>query len=419
MRLATLVLAALALLPVLSGCAPTEDGRLKSIIAPYEFSIFRWQLNAVLQELHPRNFVLRVSDNETGTVAEFFDYAARLGAIERAIGAGQVSGEELSRLEAELGRLKAAKAALEERVEKVLERQIRLTLADAGIFNPLIPVRVGFPPLNFELERPPHLLVVSPRDRIVSLDEITLRQTLSPDEIQSIESRVDGLGLSSLVVELGGLGATFPTFVNDNADLRYVIDTAIEEWLHQYLALTPLGFRYVLDLTGLRPDYDIATMNETLAGMVSKEIGARLYVRYYGGDNTTPESPPQPGFDFNAAMRELRRSVDSLLARGDIEPAERLMDETRRYLITQGYYIRKINQAYFAFYGTYADSPISISPIGVEMRLLRERSGTVKQFLDTAAAFTDRADLREAAGAVEAGQLPKETLFAKLDSAGR
>jgi len=69
------------------------------------------------------------------------------------------------------------------------------------------------------------------------------------------------------------------------------------------------------------------------------------------------------------------------------------MEEKRQYLASMGYYIRKLNQAYFAFHGTYGDSPASISPIGAELKQLREQSASLKAFLDTAAAMTSRQDL--------------------------
>ena len=40
-------------------------------------------------------------------------------------------------------------------------------------------------------------------------------------------------------------------------------------------------------------------------------------------------------------------------------------------LNSHGYDVRKINQAWFAFHGTYADSPASISPIAGELEELR------------------------------------------------
>jgi hypothetical protein len=65
------------------------------------------------------------------------------------------------------------------------------------------------------------------------------------------------------------------------------------------------------------------------------------------------------------------------------------------YLISQDHYIRKLNQAYFAFYGTYADSPTSIDPIGVELRTLRDKCDSAKDFLGKVALMTSRSELIE------------------------
>ena len=94
-------------------------------------------------------------------------------------------------------------------------------------------------------------------------------------------------------------------------------------------------------------------------------------------------------------MRNIRRAVDNYLARGEIEQAEEFMEQKRQYLASTGYYIRKLNQAYFAFYGTYADSLISISPVGLELKELRSQSTSLKEFLDRVAAMTSRQDLIE------------------------
>jgi len=226
--------------------------------------------------------------------------------------------------------------------------------------------------------------------------EITLKPDLSPEEIGDIEARVDELGVSSLVVRLGGF-ATYPSLVANDASLRFTIDTTAEEWLHQYLVFKPLGFRYLLDLTGLSRSYGIATMNETLASMVSKEIGSIVYEKYYSEyqNGTNQDQTPESEFDFNQEMREIRKAVDIYLARGEIEQAEEFMEQKRQYLASMGYYIRKLNQAYFAFYGAYADRPTSISPIGLELKKLRAQSASLKDFLNTAAGMTSRQDLKD------------------------
>ena len=136
-------------------------------------------------------------------------------------------------------------------------------------------------------------------------------------------------------------------------------------------------------------------MNETLAGIVSKEIGSAVYEAYYAADEQgeDPADRATPEFDFNREMREIRRTVDNYLAQREIEPAEEFMEQKRQFLAAKGYYIRKLNQAYFAFHGTYADDPASISPIGLEMKALRERSASLKEFLETVAVMTNRQDL--------------------------
>jgi len=157
------------------------------------------------------------------------------------------------------------------------------------------------------------------------------------------------------------------------------------------MAFKPLGFRYVLDLLGVARNYEIATINETVASMVSEEISAIVCDRYYPGQ----KEPEEDTSDFDREMREIRLAVDDYLARGEIEAAEEFMEQKRQYLASKGHRIRKLNQAYFAWHGTYADEPTSVSPIGVELRQLRSECGSVKEFLDTVAEMTSRQDLKE------------------------
>lgn len=346
MRLKLTVISLLSLCLSGGGCtpAPNFDRQLGAIIKPYHFSTVKWESKTITHE------------------AKLW-FRGKHG----------------------------------ENVERIIAGQIKESLAQEGIFNPMdkyIRLKVSFPPLYFKLEEPPHLLVISPRDRIESIREITLQPNLSREEAEGIEARVDKLGVSSLVVELGGLGASYPTFVANNAGLRLTIDTATEEWLHQYLAFTPLGFLYLLDLTGISRNYEVAIINETVASMVSKEIGAMVTGRYYP-DYTKSKEVAKSEFDFNREMREIRRAVDNYLAQGEVTKAEEFMEQKRQELASMGYPIRKLNQAYFAFHGTYADSPTSISPIGVELKKLREQSASLKNFLDTAATITSRQDLAE------------------------
>ena len=137
-------------------------------------------------------------------------------------------------------------------------------------------------------------------------------------------------------------------------------------------------------------------MNETLASMVSKEIGSILYQNYYSAQYEGEDGQAEVAdseFDFNREMREIRKAVDEYLAQGEIEQAEEFMEQKQQYLASKGYYIRKLNQAYFAFYGTYADSPTSVSPIGAELRALRGQRASLEDFLDTVAQMSSHQEL--------------------------
>ncbi len=396
-----IIMASLLSVILLSGsCAPAQgfDNHLRSIVKPYRFSIAKWELRTIPQEVSEWIFGgSKEIDNEVNTVTEYFLSVERIKSLKseiKAINAGNKQGD-LASLEAELNKLQGQRASLDEAVARIVGKQIRETLAQQGIFNPIIGLKVSFPPLIFKLEKPPHLLVISPRDRIESMREIALQPSINLKEMEAIEGEVDKLGVSSLVVGLGGF-AIYPSLVTNDASLRFTFDTVAEEWLHQYLVFKPLGFRYLLDVTGVARNYEIATINETLVSMVSKEISAIVYEKYYTEYESQQNRVDESEFDFNREMREIRRAVDQYLARGEIEQAEEFMEQKRQYLASKSYYIRKLNQAYFAFHGAYADRPTSISPIGLELKELRRRSASLKDFLDTVAVMTSRQELKEA-----------------------
>jgi hypothetical protein len=393
-----IIFGGLVLICLLGGsCSSSQstNNRLNSIVKPYLFSVAGWELKAVSQEINQSLFSgHEESNDEVQTVIEYYNSAKQIRALESEIELADTENEADTRgsLEEELYKLQEQNAALKGRVESIIEKQIRETLVKQGIFNPLIELNISFPPVNLKLEQLPCLLVISPRDRIESLREIILKPGLTLEEKANIENRADELDISSLVTEIGGI-AMYPPLVDSEASLRTTIDTAIEEWLHQYLAFKPLGFRYVLDLTGLSRNYEIVTMNETLAGMVSKEIGTIVYEKYYSGYEDGDSQESESGSEFNQEMREIRKAVDEYLARREIETAENYMEQKRQYLMSKGYYIRKLNQAYFAFHGAYADDPSSVSPIGLELKELRNQSDSLKEFLNTVATMTSRQDL--------------------------
>jgi hypothetical protein len=68
------------------------------------------------------------------------------------------------------------------------------------------------------------------------------------------------------------------------------------------------------------------------------------------------------------------------------------MEARRRFLWEHGYQIRKLNQAYFAFYGAYADSPgggaAGQDPVGPAVQELRRRSSSLADFISRIAWVT-------------------------------
>jgi hypothetical protein len=92
----------------------------------------------------------------------------------------------------------------------------------------------------------------------------------------------------------------------------------------------------------------------------------------------------EESFDYRKEMYETRLRVDELLSQGKIEEAEEFMEKRRQVFWENGYPIRKLNQAYFAFYGAYADQPFSAAgadPVGSDVRLLRSRSNSLAEFI--------------------------------------
>jgi len=302
--------------------------------------------------------------------------------------------EEIGRLEQRgdgaqrLAQARSKRDEIENDVEQTLESRISDFLRDQGLTMspPLFSdLSLLFPPVDFELDRPPKLLAVSPRDRIELDRSYLLAPGLGTDAVTAIETDTEKTGVSAVVVGTGGI-ATYPSIIPELAPFSEVLETAIHEWLHQYLAFYPLGASY---FGGERT----RTLNETVANMAGREL-AELFTRRYGSPQAPqPPSPAPERFDFQAQMRALRLRVEQLLADGQVAEAERLMNEKRDEFESEGVYIRRINQAYFAFHGSYADTPGSIDPIGPKLQTLRDRAGSAARFLRLARGLSSEADL--------------------------
>ena len=136
------------------------------------------------------------------------------------------------------------------------------------------------------------------------------------------------------------------------------------------------------------------------------ERGFRGEVRWGNVDNSARNlltfsraSQPAP-FDFGAEMDTTRRRVDDLLAEGEVEEAEAYMEERRRLFVENGYGIRKLNQAYFAFYGGYqsgAPGAGGSDPIGPAVQAILDHSDSIHAWIITMRGITTRDELLEVA----------------------
>ena len=270
--------------------------------------------------------------------------------------------DSLSALEDDLARVRKARIGMRDRVEEILESEIDAVISNEGLAlgGPLKSLGLRFPPVDFRFDPSPRVLVVSPRDRIERAEDVLLKPDITLEEMESLEQRVlEQEDLSALVEGTGGV-ASYPSVVAHDTSLKHALNTAAHEWLHHYLFFRPLG-------QGYWRSSDLTSLNETLASIFGREVSEIAYSRYQVAEDVPdpPQSEVQPldqdAFDFAAEMRETRLRTDELLGEGNIEEAEEYMEQRRQLFVAHGYYIRKLNQAYFAFHGTYADSPASVS----------------------------------------------------------
>jgi len=285
----------------------------------------------------------------------------------------------------ELARMKKRQALLGPLAETIVQEQISTVVAEIGLDLE----GQTLPPILYHTSYPPNGLIISPRDRIVQIADISISPDLTLDEIVKLEEQVDeNNDVSSLVVGIGGIGL-YPTMVMETSDLNWLMEVVSHEWTHNYLTWHPLGVNYYTT-----PELRI--INETTASIAGVEIGKAVIEKYYPElvppppapqtEGTETENEPQtpPPFDFRAEMHATRVEVDRLLAEGKIEEAEAYMEARRRIFVENGYAIRKLNQAYFAFYGAYADQPGGAAgedPVSAAVRQLRAQNSTLAGFL--------------------------------------
>ena len=321
---------------------------------------------------------------EDARVARFFELNRLIRDGERVAGDPATSTSVAAATHAQLEAWRGERAEIENSVEIILEGRLTATVEDLGLTR-RFGGEIVWPPVNIEFEGTPSVLVESPRSEIRTDSQRLLQGDLPVERVQEIEAAAERDGeTSALVARVGGI-AMYPAIIPPSEDYRFVLRDIAHEWLHHYLFFTPLGRRYY-------DSAELTTLNETVANIAGDEIGDAMYARYPLPEPAASTSAqaaaiaeqPAAAIDFTAEMRGLRRDVEALLAEGRVVEAERLMEEKRLFLAENGRYVRKINQAYFAFYGSYADGPASIDPIGPKLASLREREGSVTAFVRAA-----------------------------------
>ena len=316
------------------------------------------------------------------------------------------TGAAVSAFDKQLDVIRSRRRSLRDDVEETVESAVSSVLVAEGLgsLGELI-----FPPVDVRLAEPPKLLVTSRRDRIDRTYDVLLEPTIGLDERESVEQNVEAASdLSAVVLNIGGL-ATFPASLPNNQPLRWTLQTSAHEWLHHYFFFRPLG-------QNISKSDDMQVLNETMADIAGRAIGDRAYEILGGEVGPDPDKPLEnpdsadnnhppddlDAFDFDVEMRRTRLRVDELLSDGQVAEAEAYMEERRRRFVANGFHIRKLNQAYFAFHGTYADSPASINPIGGQLNRMSSLTSDLGIFVRTVSRFSSYEQFLQSLDALEA-----------------
>jgi hypothetical protein len=379
------------------------EARAKNFTRPIEFDYVTWDLSALLVKLEQAGVQVQnllPVDQRQLLVLRYFELVQELEEVSFQVEQAYIDPDAANAKEVieagnlRLTELRTALTGLTPLAESILQTQVEAILAEQGISR----LGTAIPPVLFHTTPLPMALIVSPRDKIQQEVNISLLADLGLEDQVRLERQVENATASSaLVVEVGGIGI-YPTMVMRSANAPWVIDTVIHEWAHNYLTLRPLGLNY-------ETSPELRTMNETTASIVGNELSLLLLERYYphlldskaNSRHTAAITAADEPFDFRAEMHMTRVTVDALLAEGKILEAEEYMEARRIVFVQNGYLIRKLNQAYFAFHGAYADQPGGAAgqdPVGPAVRALRERSASLADFLREISAMNAYSDLQ-------------------------
>ena len=391
---------------ILLGAHDYRPSHIAVAIAPFEFNLLAWELANLpdkwVQRLkkYPGAFANGNPDPlRFQALREYFANGQRLRQIDRLLITQQaIAAASDPSLRAEQSTLRQRQQNLRPEIEETLETVVAESLQELGFRS----WQGVFPPVDSALTGSPTVLALSPRDRIVRQDAGLLNPGISTEDRERIESNVESeTDWSALVVNTGGI-AFYPSIVSDSSAYEHAVETVAHEWIHHWLWWRPLGRRYFQSTA-------MTTINETVATIAAAEIAPLALARI--GEGQSSQAPPasrppddpdpqgqtrRPQFDFQAEMRTTRLEVDRRLAAGDVAGAEAYMEDRRLVFVQQGYPIRRLNQAYFAFHGTYGTSGAAgVSVIAEQVLELRRASPTLRDFLLTVSKFKSAEQLAQ------------------------
>lgn len=431
----------------LTGDAPppgTFETRLDRIVGADRFGFILWEADALAEKGAGTSIPLQdyLDDRQRAQfVVDYLDRTRQLFTVERDIdrmyadpGVGNPDAASAD-LRARRDRLRAEVEQRRPTAEAIFQDQIAAVLADEGL-------AVGgrtFPPVLARITPLPHILILSPRDQIKREPGLDLSADLPIERIEAIENQVAAqFDKSAYVTPIGGL-ALYPSMIDETPDLLWLLQVMSHEWTHNWLFLRPLGVTMLF--TSIQGG-DILTINETTASIVGDEVGIKVLKRFYpeiakrdyayvyeppkpaDAQNAPPPKPDPNAFDFGHEMHVTRVQVDEYLAEAHslnvkadeaggngrtdeakslraqalewIVKAENYMEDRRKVFVEHGYPLRKLNQAYFAFHGSYADQPgaSGADPVGPTVVDLRHKSPSLVEFLNRVSAVTSFDDLK-------------------------
>ncbi len=388
-----------------SGVDPTKEvEQIRAFSRIYEFDYVSWTVSALVrkyvqagldvgrylldQEKH--NLVLEYLDLSNQTNQLQVQLSSLIAAPDR-----KDHGDLEKDLRIELDEKTSHRSALSPFVEQILQDQINTALVDLelSLGGQLVP------PVLYRSDPNSYALIVSPREEIRQAANLMLIRGMTLDEIVALETAIEeSLDLSALVVGIGGVGL-YPSMIIESSNLDWLIHVISHEWTHNYLTIRPLGANY-------NASPELTIINETIADLSADDIQRRTFQLFYPeylppeveiAPQPDPESvtepppdleiPVQEGvFDFREQMHITRLEVDRLLADGSIGEAEAYMEKRRGVFWDNGYQIRKLNQAYFAFHGSYAADPGGAAnqegaDLGSLLRQLKASSTSYQNFI--------------------------------------